>query len=84
MLSIMRDESQPREVRLDAAKSAAPYVHPRLASVTADIAIRLMTNDDAEERGFALHAGASCLILARWRRQSVAPGDDIAAGNEAW
>jgi hypothetical protein len=33
MLRIMRDEGQEPEVRLDAAKSAAPYVHPRLAAV---------------------------------------------------
>lgn len=33
MLSVMRDEAtEPRE-RLDAAKSAAPYIHPKLSSV---------------------------------------------------
>lgn len=33
MLSVMRDEENPRDVRLDAANKAAPYVHPRLAAV---------------------------------------------------
>jgi hypothetical protein len=33
MLLVMRDGSVPRAERLDAAKSAAPYVHPRLAAV---------------------------------------------------
>jgi hypothetical protein len=33
MLQLMRDESLEPAKRLDAAKAAAPYVHPRLASV---------------------------------------------------
>jgi hypothetical protein len=33
MLNTMRDETKPVAVRLDMAKAAAPYVHPRLASV---------------------------------------------------
>lgn len=33
MLKVMRDEAQDPDVRLDAAKSAAPYVHPKLATV---------------------------------------------------
>lgn len=33
MLAIMRDEKMPVAVRCDMAKAAAPYVHPRLASV---------------------------------------------------
>ncbi|HMX90941.1 MAG TPA: hypothetical protein PLY42_06230 [Nitrospira sp.] len=33
MLTTMRDERQPVALRLDMAKAAAPYVHPRLASV---------------------------------------------------
>lgn len=32
-LRLLRDEDQPLQVRLNAANSAAPYVHPRLASV---------------------------------------------------
>jgi hypothetical protein len=33
LVSVMRDEAMPLERRMDAAKSAAPYVHPRLASI---------------------------------------------------
>ena len=32
MLSLMRDETQPPELRLEAARSAAPFVHARLAT----------------------------------------------------
>ena len=32
LLTVMRDESQPTQVRLDAAKAAAPYCHPRLTA----------------------------------------------------
>lgn len=33
MLGVMRNAKQPDDIRLDAAKSAAPYVHPKLAAV---------------------------------------------------
>ena len=33
MLAILRDEGAPMEVRFEAAKAAAPYVHPRLAAI---------------------------------------------------
>lgn len=33
MLSIMRDPERMPDVRLDAAKAAAPYVHPKLAAI---------------------------------------------------
>lgn len=33
MLKVMRDEGNLPDVRLDAAKSAAPYVHSRLAAI---------------------------------------------------
>ena len=33
MLNILRDETVPRDERMDAAKAAAPYVHAKLASV---------------------------------------------------
>jgi hypothetical protein len=36
MLQVMRDEEAPTELRLDAAARAAPYVHPRLASVAVE------------------------------------------------
>ncbi len=33
MLSVLRNENNPADVRLDAANKAAPYVHPKLAAV---------------------------------------------------
>jgi hypothetical protein len=33
IVGLMRDESQPIDLRLDCAKAAAPYIHPRLAMV---------------------------------------------------
>lgn len=33
MLEVMRDESEERAKRLDAAKAAAPYLHAKLSSV---------------------------------------------------
>lgn len=37
MLDALRDESRPFDVRMDAAKAAAPYVHPRLSQVDANV-----------------------------------------------
>lgn len=37
LLSIMRNDSLEQNVRVDAAKSAAPYIHPRLSNVEADV-----------------------------------------------
>jgi hypothetical protein len=41
MLSLLRDEALGQDVRFEAAKSAAPYVHPRLAAtqVTGELAL---------------------------------------------
>ncbi len=33
LLTVLRDADKPEQVRIDAAKAAAPYVHPKLASV---------------------------------------------------
>jgi hypothetical protein len=33
LLSVMRDDKEHSDARRDAAKAAAPYVHPKLASV---------------------------------------------------
>jgi hypothetical protein len=33
MTQVMRDEGQPMNLRLDAAKSAAPFIHPRLSAI---------------------------------------------------
>lgn len=33
LLQVMRDETVPREERVDAAHKAAPFVHPKLAAI---------------------------------------------------
>lgn len=33
MLKVMRDENNDQAIRLDAANKAAPYIHPKLASI---------------------------------------------------
>jgi hypothetical protein len=33
LLGLLRDETQPKELRIDVAKAAAPYMHARLAAV---------------------------------------------------
>lgn len=33
LLGVMRNEQAPRDTRLEAARAAAPYVHPKLASI---------------------------------------------------
>ncbi len=33
MLSVLRDDTLERPLRLEASKAAAPYVHPRLANI---------------------------------------------------
>jgi hypothetical protein len=33
MLSILRDETQDQAARIEVAKAAAPYVHPKLANI---------------------------------------------------
>ena len=37
MLDVMRNEGNEQSVRMDAAKAAAPYVHPKLANIDAKI-----------------------------------------------
>ena len=33
LLGVMRDDGQPQDIRMDAAKAAAPYVHARLQAM---------------------------------------------------
>jgi hypothetical protein len=58
MLEVMRDTSQDYAIRMDAAKSAAPYVHPKLASVEhkgdPDNPVMIQTDDLALARWLAL------------------------------
>jgi len=46
LLSVMRDEDEVREKRVDAAKAAAPYIHPRLNAVSANVAPTGMTHEE--------------------------------------
>lgn len=51
LLQLMRDEKQPLAMRADAAKNAAPYVHPRLAAVehSGEVAVPIILSPtDAE------------------------------------
>lgn len=50
LLDIMRDESADMEIRMSAAKAAAPFVHPRLANQTlvADIEVTQPEMSDFE------------------------------------
>jgi len=45
MLQVMRDGNQDEGRRLDAAKSAAPYMHPRLSTV--DTTVTIAQHEDA-------------------------------------
>lgn len=45
MLEQMRDEALAKDERFEAAKAAAPYCHPRLAAIEADIRANLTIGD---------------------------------------
>lgn len=47
MLNTMRDEGKPADVRLDAAKSAAPYVHPKLAAIEHSGELHIVNHEEA-------------------------------------
>ena len=50
MLALMRDETQPPERRLEAARAAAPYVHPRLATAEcSDVVVPIVVQISADE-----------------------------------
>jgi len=49
MLGILRDESRPEDVRMDAAKAAAPYLHAKLAAVEHSGAVSLTHEDALDE-----------------------------------
>jgi hypothetical protein len=48
LLSLMRDVEAPVEQRLEAAKAAAPYVHPRLSAIdhSGRLGFREMTHEE--------------------------------------
>lgn len=37
MLSVLRDEEADAAARFEAAKAAAPYIHPRLSAIDANV-----------------------------------------------
>ncbi len=65
MLSVMRDENNPRDVRLDAANKAAPYVHPKLTAVehSGSIDQRHSLSDMTDEQLAAIASGRSAGIV---------------------
>jgi len=49
LLAVMRDESADRSVRFQAAKAAAPFVHPRLSSIEASLQATISHEDALSE-----------------------------------
>jgi hypothetical protein len=47
MLSLLRDEQKPEDIRFEAAKAAAPYLHARLASTELSGSLDLNNHEDA-------------------------------------
>jgi hypothetical protein len=47
MLSVMRDEANAPEMRLDAANKAAPFVHPKLAAIEHSGELNLLSHEDS-------------------------------------
>ncbi len=45
LLDVMRDELREPSERLDAAKAAAPYVHPKLSSVEMNASVNVSHED---------------------------------------
>ena len=66
MLSLVHNKKLKQAVRLDAAKAAAPYVHPRLSSVEVkqDLTINDLTDKqlDSEISRLANEAGALGIV----------------------
>ncbi|WP_368911891.1 hypothetical protein [Taklimakanibacter deserti] len=52
MLKIMRDETADLQTRMDMAKAAAPYFHPKLSSIeyrAPDYDLTKLTDDELKE-----------------------------------
>lgn len=51
LLSVMRDEQREPELRIDAAKAAAPYVHPKLAQTDVNLTgdLKLLTDQELND-----------------------------------
>lgn len=60
MLHVLRDNDQPQEMRMDAAKAAAPYVHARLAAVEHSGSVEVKRRVDLTDEQLAdIAAGGS-------------------------
>ena len=46
MLEIMRDQSLDTRLRMDAAKTAAPYVHQKLSAISVDLTTPNVTHEE--------------------------------------
>ena len=51
MLSLLRDKDLAGAERFEAAKAAAPYMHPRLSSLDMNARIDVLTDEDREWLG---------------------------------
>lgn len=88
MLDVMRNASNPPSMRLDAAKSAAHYVHARLQSVTLTgdgenplvHSMDLSSLSDAELERLAGRAGMPDLLDA-WRVRAIGAGSEMLQRN---
>ena len=47
MLSVLRDPASDPAMRMDAAKAAAPYVHPKLAATELSGSLNITNHEDA-------------------------------------
>jgi hypothetical protein len=58
LLGLLRDKEQSQEVRTDAAKAAAPYVHAKLANVDANLNLagEITVRASKEQRDAAVRA----------------------------
>jgi hypothetical protein len=58
LLGLLRDEGQSQEVRTDAAKAAAPYVHAKLANVESKTSLtgEITVRASKEQRDAAVRA----------------------------
>lgn len=45
LLTIMRSEDNAQDIRMDAAKAAAPYIHPKLSAIEANIKATVSLGD---------------------------------------
>jgi hypothetical protein len=76
LLERMRDPEEDKKVRLLCAKEAAPYIHPRLASIQhgGQLDLRNVTDGDLAAEFESLARAAGLAVAGSGARQSPAPG----------